>query len=123
MFSPGKSVFLFGPLIVLAILMAILGLKYLMGEIKSDIVVAFLGGKKGAGGVKSEGMTLDQWDYQHITTWNFLPFVLKRMGEAPKWTAEVVLGIWYAAIAALLVTLVKLRNILRHTAGSQSYFS
>ena len=33
----------------------------------------------------NESMTQDPWDYVHITCWNFLPFLLRRVGEAPAW--------------------------------------
>jgi hypothetical protein len=68
-------------------------------------------------------MTYDHWDYQHITTWNFLPFVLRRMGEAGKCAVDIAFGVWYAQIAALFTTLLRLTKLLRNNAGSQSYFS
>ena len=48
-------------------------------------VVAFASGKMDAWGLTNESMHEDPWDYQHITTWNFLPFVLRRVGKAPAW--------------------------------------
>jgi hypothetical protein len=36
-------------------------------------------------GLMNEDMIKDKWDYVHMTTWNFLPFSLKRVGEAPAW--------------------------------------
>jgi len=53
-------------------------------------------------------MTYDHWDYEHITTWNFLPFVLGRIGEAPRWVVRAALGVWSAAVAGLLYTLAAL---------------
>ena len=226
LFSPEKSVFLFDPLIILAILIAILGSKYLTAELKAYIVsffllifadiclyarytvwsgdfawgdryvstavelaaffsvplllrfwkeigkpawiagmflisvslliqlaslafwlpleiyqaddfghpqfliwlrlkniLAFAIGKMDAWGLNTDAMTYDHWDYQHITTWNFLPFVLRRMGEAGKCAVDVAFGVWYAQIAALFTTLLRLTKLLRNNAGSQSYFS
>ena len=37
-----------------------------------------------------------KWDYIHITTWNFLPFVLRRVGEAPEWVVKIAFALWYA---------------------------
>ena len=43
-------------------------------------------------------MHWDPWDYVHITTWNFLPFLLKRVGAAPRWVVHVTLMLWMAAL-------------------------
>ena len=75
-------------------------------------IVAFALGKMDAWGLKTESMGYDRWDYQHITAWNFLPFLLQSIGEAPRWMVTSALTIWYVAIAALLSTLVKLRRAL-----------
>jgi hypothetical protein len=64
-------------------------------------IAAFALGKMDAWGLNTDSMTYDQWDYQHITCWNFLPFVLRRVGAAPKWVVDVVLGLWCAVLAAL----------------------
>jgi hypothetical protein len=75
-------------------------------------IVAFALGKMGAWGLNTDAMTYDPWDYQHITTWNFLPFVLGRIGAAPAWVVRVVLGTWLAAVAGLLYTLLALGRSL-----------
>jgi len=35
-----------------------------------------------------------------MTTWNFLPFLLKRVGVAPAWAVRVAFAVWYAGLAA-----------------------
>ena len=40
-------------------------------------VAAFVFGKMSACGLTNKSMREDAWDYAHITTWNFLPFLLK----------------------------------------------
>jgi hypothetical protein len=65
-------------------------------------IAAFAFGKMDAWGLNNESMTQDPWDYVHITTWNFLPFLLRRVGAAPKWVVDVTFAIWGAGIAALL---------------------
>jgi len=75
-------------------------------------IVAFALGKMEAWGLNNEPMTYDPWDYVHITTWNFLPFLLRRVGVAPGWVVHTVLAIWLAATAALAAVLVRLRNCL-----------
>jgi hypothetical protein len=58
-------------------------------------------------------MHYDPWDYQHISTWNFLPFVLRRVGEAPRWVVETAGAAWATTIGALVMTLIALQNVLR----------
>ena len=76
-------------------------------------IVAFALGKMDAWGLNNEAMTQDPWDYVHITTWNFLPFLLRRVGAAPGWVVNSALAIWLAAIAALGSVLFRLRSSLR----------
>ena len=76
-------------------------------------IVAFALGKMDAWGLNNESMTQDPWDYVHITTWNFLPFLLRRVGAAPGWVVSSMLAIWLAAIAALGSVLLRLRSSLR----------
>jgi hypothetical protein len=79
-------------------------------------IVAFALGKMNAWGLNTEAMTQDPWDYVHITTWNFLPFLLRRVGVAPGWVVTSAFTIWLAAIAVLGAVLVQLRNSLRTVA-------
>jgi hypothetical protein len=57
-------------------------------------------------------MHWDPWDYVHITTWNFLPFLLKRVGAAPAWVVHITLMLWMAGLAMLAATLSQLRRVL-----------
>jgi hypothetical protein len=75
-------------------------------------IVAFALGKMDAWGLNTDSMAYDNWDYQHITTWNFLPFVLRRIGDAPKWVVNIAFGVWAAAIASLSYSVMKLRGAL-----------
>ncbi len=81
--------------------------------LRSKNIVAFALGKMDAWGLNNESMTQDPWDYVHITTWNFLPFLLRRVGAAPGWVVNAALAIWLAAIAALGSVLLQLRSSLR----------
>jgi hypothetical protein len=71
-------------------------------------IAAFALGKMEAWGLNTDAMTWDQWDYVHITTWNFLPFLLRRVGAAPPWVVEMAFAVWGAALAALAAILVRL---------------
>jgi hypothetical protein len=73
-------------------------------------IVAFALGKMDAWGLNTEAMAQDPWDYVHITTWNFLPFLLRRVGVAPAWVVNTALAIWIAGIAALGAALLRLRK-------------
>jgi hypothetical protein len=78
-------------------------------------IVAFALGKMDAWGLNNYAMTQDPWDYVHITTWNFLPFVLRRVGEAPAWVVRVCFAFWIAGIAVLGWVLWRLREALFDT--------
>jgi len=75
-------------------------------------IVAFAFGKMDAWGLNTDSITYDAWDYQHLTCWNFLPFVLRRMGAAPRWVVDVTLVAWIGSIAGLTVTLSRLGRML-----------
>lgn len=71
-------------------------------------IVAFALGKMDAWGLTNDDMTTDPWDYVHITTWNFLPFVLRRVGEVPHWVVRVAFAVWIAGLGSLAWVLRKL---------------
>ena len=76
-------------------------------------IAAFALGKMDAWGLNTDEMTQDAWDYVHITTWNFLPFLLRRVGAAPGWVVKTAFGIWFSGIAALAWTLRRLYHSVR----------
>jgi hypothetical protein len=57
-------------------------------------------------------MHWDPWDYVHITTWNFMPFLLQRVGVAPAWVVHIAFFIWSLSLAALAITAWRLTRIL-----------
>ena len=76
-------------------------------------IVAFALGKMDAWGLNTEAMGQDQWDYVHITCWNFLPFLLRRVGAAPRWVVDTAFAVWIAALAGLGATLWRLCDFLK----------
>jgi hypothetical protein len=80
--------------------------------LRCENIVAFAFGKMQAWGLNNESMTQDPWDYVHITTWNFLPFLLQRVGVAPKWVVDTAFAIWFAGIAALAYFMLRLRRVV-----------
>jgi len=77
-------------------------------------IVAFAFGKMQAWGLTNDSMTYDPWDYVHITTWNFLPFLLRRVGVAPRWVVNVAFAALCAGIAAFGWALWRLREVLHY---------
>jgi hypothetical protein len=81
-------------------------------------IVAFSLGKMQAWGLDAPAMHEDPWDYVHITTWNVLPFLLRRVGVAPAWVVDLAFAAWLAAIAALAAVCWRLARVLRLPAAS-----
>lgn len=71
-------------------------------------IVAFTLGKMDAWGLTNSDMNTDPWDYVHITTWNFLPFMLRRVGEAPVWVVRIAFVVWIAGLGMLAWVLLRL---------------
>jgi hypothetical protein len=82
-------------------------------------IVAFALGKMDAWGLNNVPMSQDPWDYVHITTWNFLPFLLRRVGAAPAWVVAVAFAVWGAGIAALLIGLSRFSRATTFSSLSQ----
>lgn len=76
-------------------------------------IVAFALGKMGAWGLNTEAMGQDPWDYVHITTWNFLPFLLRRVGAAPRWVVDTAFIVWLIALPSLMAVLWQVRTVLK----------
>ncbi len=76
-------------------------------------IAAFALGKMDAWGLNTEAMHWDDWDYVHITTWNFLPFLLRRVGAVEHWVVDVAFAIWIVGIAKLVWVLSMLRRALQ----------
>jgi hypothetical protein len=73
-------------------------------------IVAFSLGKMDQWGLTNDSMTYDPWDYAHITAFNFLPFLLARVGKAARWVIHLAFAIWYTALAALISLLIFIRQ-------------
>jgi hypothetical protein len=71
-------------------------------------IAAFALGKMDAWGLTNHSMVEDPWDYVHITTWNFLPFLLRRVGEAPRWAVNTAFAAWAVSLAGIAWALSKL---------------
>jgi hypothetical protein len=73
-------------------------------------IVAFSLGKMDQWGLVNDSMTYDPWDYAHITAFNFLPFLLARIGKTAGWVVHLIAVTWFAALAALVSVLIFIRS-------------
>jgi hypothetical protein len=80
--------------------------------LRFENIAAFALGKMDAWRLNNESMRQDPWDYVHITTWNFLPFLLRRVGAVPGWVVTTAFAVWGAGIAALLLACRRLLRVV-----------
>jgi hypothetical protein len=73
-------------------------------------IIAFSLGKMNQWGLNNDAMKEDPWDYLHITTFNFLPFLLARVGKAAVWLVQMLTAIWFSLLAALIALLAFIRS-------------
>jgi hypothetical protein len=71
-------------------------------------IAAFALGKMDAWDLNTEAMTQDPWDYVHITTWNFFPFLLRRVGAVPRWVVNAAFAVWGVGLVTLAAVLRRL---------------
>jgi hypothetical protein len=76
-------------------------------------IAAFALGRREAWGLNTPTMFEDPWDAAHITSWNFLPSLLRHIGAAPLWVVHLLYGVWLAVALALVFTSARLARILR----------
>jgi len=80
--------------------------------LRFENIAALALGKMDAWGLNNESMRQDAWDYVHITTWNFLPFLRRRVGAAPGWVVDTAFGVWGAGIAAVSLVMAMLSRVV-----------
>ncbi|HWZ01823.1 MAG TPA: hypothetical protein VNX17_12105 [Edaphobacter sp.] len=81
-------------------------------------IAAFALGRRQAWGLNTPAMFEDPWDAAHITSWNFLPSLLRHIGVAPLWVVHVLDGVWFAVAVALVFTFARLvRSLCLPAAG------
>jgi hypothetical protein len=81
-------------------------------------IIAFALDKMDQWGLNNDAMTEDSWDYVHITTWNFLPFVLRQVGQAPRWVVDLSFAIWGACLTSLAGVLWWTRRLVSESVSS-----
>jgi hypothetical protein len=80
--------------------------------LRLENIAAFALGKMDAWGLNTPAISDDSWDYVHLTTWNFLPFLLRRTGQVPMWVVGAAFAAWGAGLAALAAVSVRLWRVL-----------
>jgi hypothetical protein len=76
-------------------------------------IAAFALGRREAWGLNTPTMFEDPWDAAHITSWNFLPSLLRHIGAVPLSAVYVLYGVWLAVALALVFTAARLVRVLR----------
>jgi hypothetical protein len=76
-------------------------------------IAAFALGRRDAWHLNTPTMFEDSWDAAHITSWNFLPSLLRHIGVAPLWAVHVLYGVWFVVALALVFASTRLVHILR----------
>ena len=90
--------------------METLGHPTLVIGLRLKNIVAFALGKMDQWGLNNDAMKEDPWDYVHITTYNFLPFLLARTGKSAAWAVKLLTVIWFATLGATLALLSYIRR-------------
>jgi hypothetical protein len=80
-------------------------------------IAAFALHRREAWGLNTPAMFQDPWDAAHITTWNFLPSLLRHIGAAPLWAVHLLYGVWAGVGLAFLFASTRLGRILLHSAA------
>ena len=75
-------------------------------------IAAFALGKRALWGLNTPAMFEDPWDAVHITTWNFLPSLLRHVGVAPLWAVDVLYAVWATVAAMLVFTSIRLFRVV-----------
>ncbi len=75
-------------------------------------IAAFALGRRETWGLNTPAMFQDPWDAAHITTWNFLPSLLRHIGAAPLWVVHVLYCVWFAVALALIFFSIRLVHVV-----------
>jgi hypothetical protein len=64
-------------------------------------IAGFALGRWDRWGLNTPAIFQDSWDATHLTTWNILPSLLHRIGDAPLWAVHVLYWVWWFVALAL----------------------
>jgi len=83
-------------------------------------IAAFSLGKMDEWGLTNDSMAYDPWDYQHISAFNFLPFLLARIGKAAGWVVRLTTATWWVAVASLAAVILRGIRLVRTEGAAAS---
>jgi hypothetical protein len=83
-------------------------------------IAAFVLHRREAWGLITPAMFQDPWDAAHITTWNFLPALLRHIGATPLWAVHLLYGVWAGVGLVFLLASTRLVRILMHSAEARA---
>jgi len=75
-------------------------------------IVAMALGKRAAWGLNTVALFQDPRGAQPITTWYFLPSLLRHIGVAPLWAVDVLYAVWAVVAAALVMVGMRLVKVI-----------
>ena len=81
--------------------------------LRIENIFAFALDRRAAWGLNTPAMFQDPWDAAHITTWNFLPSLLRHIGQAPLWAVDVLYGVWITVALALVLACRRLWTVTK----------
>jgi hypothetical protein len=73
-------------------------------------IAGFALGRWDSWGLNTPSIFQDPWDTAHLTTWNILPALLRRIGDAPLWAVHVLYAVWWFVALAFVYVCVRLRR-------------
>ena len=88
-----------------------LGPRFVIG-LRFENIVAVALGKVQAWGLSNSWTWDDPWQRLRSTTPWFLPFLLGKNPDVPRWLAQGLAGVWFALLAGLLAVLAAIRRRL-----------
>jgi hypothetical protein len=88
-----------------------LGPRFVIG-LRFENIVAVALGKVQAWGLSNSWTWDDPWQRLRSTTPWFLPFLLGKNPDVPRWLAHTLAGVWFALLAGLLAVLAAIRRRL-----------
>jgi len=83
-------------------------------------IAGFALGRWDKWGLNTPAIFQDPWDATHLTTWNILPSLLRRIGDAPPRAVHVLYALWWFAALALMYVCARLVRSLYRTSAPRA---
>jgi hypothetical protein len=83
-------------------------------------IAGFALGRWDRWGLNTPAIFQDPWDAAHLTTWNILPSLLRRIGDAPLWAVHVLYAVWWFVAVALMYACARLVRSVCQTSAPRA---